>query len=36
MLLPLVIAALGLIVVGLYSGDIVVNIISHSVPAGLL
>jgi len=36
MLLPLIIAALGLIVVGLYSGDIVVNIISHSVPAGLM
>jgi len=36
MLLPLIIAALCLIVVGLYSGDIVVNIISHSVPTGLL
>jgi multicomponent Na+:H+ antiporter subunit D len=36
MLLPLIIAAAGLIVIGLYSGDIVTNIISHSVPAGLL
>jgi multicomponent Na+:H+ antiporter subunit D len=36
MLLPLIIAALSLIVVGLYSGDIVTNIISHSVPTGLL
>ena len=36
MLLPLIIVALCLIVIGLYSGDIVTNIISHSVPAGLL
>ena len=36
MLLPLVIVALCLIVIGLYSGDIVTNIIQHSVPTGLL
>lgn len=36
MLLPLIIAAVGLIVIGIYSGDIVTSIISHSVPAGLL
>ena len=35
MLLPLIIVALCLIVIGLYSGDIVTNIIRHSVPAGL-
>jgi multicomponent Na+:H+ antiporter subunit D len=36
MLMPLIIVALSLIVVGLYSGDIVTNIIQHSLPAGLL
>ena len=35
MLVPLIIVALCLIVIGLYSGDIVTNIIQHSVPAGL-
>ncbi len=35
MLVPLIIVALSLIVIGLYSGDIVTNIIQHSVPAGL-
>jgi multicomponent Na+:H+ antiporter subunit D len=35
MLVPLVIVALSLIVIGFYSGDIVTNIIHHSVPAGL-
>lgn len=35
MLMPLIIVALSLIVVGLYSGDIVTNIIQHSLPAGL-
>jgi multicomponent Na+:H+ antiporter subunit D len=35
MLVPLIIVALSLIVIGLYSGDIVTNIIKHSVPAGL-
>ena len=36
MLMPLIIVALSLIVIGLYSGDIVTNIIQHSLPAGLL
>jgi multicomponent Na+:H+ antiporter subunit D len=36
MLVPLIIVALCLIGIGFYSGDIVTNIISHSVPAGLL
>jgi multicomponent Na+:H+ antiporter subunit D len=36
MLVPLVIVALSLIVIGFYSGDIVTNIIQHSVPTGLL
>jgi len=36
MLVPLIIVALCLIVIGLYSGDIVTNIIQHSVPTGLL
>ena len=36
MLMPLIIVALSLIVIGLYSGDIVTNIIKHSLPAGLL
>ena len=36
MLVPLIIVALSLIVIGLYSGDIITNIIQHSVPAGLL
>jgi len=36
MLVPLIIVALSLIVIGLYSGDIVTNIIQHSVPPGLL
>ena len=36
MLVPLIIVALSLIVIGLYSGDIVTNIIQHSVPTGLL
>ncbi|MBW2467498.1 MAG: monovalent cation/H+ antiporter subunit D family protein [Deltaproteobacteria bacterium] len=35
MLVPLVIVALCLIIVGLYSGDIVTNIIQHSIPEGL-
>jgi multicomponent Na+:H+ antiporter subunit D len=35
MLVPLIIVALCLIVIGLYSGDIVTNIIQHAVPAGL-
>jgi multicomponent Na+:H+ antiporter subunit D len=35
MLVPLIIAALSLIVIGLYSGDIVTNIIQHAVPTGL-
>ncbi len=35
MLVPLIIAALSLIVIGLYSGDIVTNIIQHAVPKGL-
>jgi multicomponent Na+:H+ antiporter subunit D len=35
MLLPLVVVALGLIIIGLYSGVIVTNIIQHAVPAGL-
>ena len=35
MLVPLIIVALSLIVIGLYSGDIVTNIIQHSVPTGL-
>jgi len=35
MLVPLILAALSLIVIGLYSGDIVTNIIQNSVPAGL-
>ena len=36
MLVPLIIVALCLVAIGLYSGDIVTNIIQHSVPAGLL
>ena len=36
MLVPLIIVALSLIVIGLYSGDIVAGIIQHSVPKGLL
>jgi len=36
MLVPLIFVALCLIVIGLYSGDIVTNIIGHSVPKGLL
>ena len=36
MLVPLIIVALSLIIIGLYSGDIVTNIIQHSVPTGLL
>jgi multicomponent Na+:H+ antiporter subunit D len=35
MLVPLIIVAICLIVIGLYSGDIVTNIIQHSVPTGL-
>jgi multicomponent Na+:H+ antiporter subunit D len=35
MLVPLIIVALSLIIIGLYSGDIVTNIIHHSVPTGL-
>ena len=35
MLVPLLVAALGLIVIGLYSGTIITNIIQYSVPAGL-
>jgi multicomponent Na+:H+ antiporter subunit D len=36
MLAPLIVVALSLIVIGFYSGEIVTNIIQHSVPAGLL
>jgi multicomponent Na+:H+ antiporter subunit D len=36
MLLPLIIVALSLIVIGVYAGDIVTNFIQHSVPSGLL
>ena len=36
MLVPLIFVALCLIAIGLYSGDIVTNIIGHSVPKGLL
>jgi multicomponent Na+:H+ antiporter subunit D len=35
MLVPLIIVALCLIVIGLYSGDIVTNIIQNAVPTGL-
>ena len=35
MLLPLLVVAAGLIVIGLYSGTIVTNIIRFSIPAGL-
>ena len=35
MLLPLLVAAIGLIIIGLYSGTIVTTIIQHSVPPGL-
>jgi len=35
MLLPFLIAAAGLIIIGLYSGTIVTNIIQYSVPLGL-
>jgi len=35
MLLPLLVVAVGLIIIGLYSGTIVTNIIQFSVPAGL-
>jgi len=35
MLVPLIIVAISLIIIGVYSGDIVTNIIQHSVPAGL-
>ena len=35
MLIPLLIVAIGIIVIGLYSGTIVTNIISFTVPAGL-
>jgi multicomponent Na+:H+ antiporter subunit D len=35
MLVPLVVVALGLIVIGIYSGTIVTNIIQFSVPTGL-
>ena len=35
MLVPLIIVAISLIVIGLYSGDIVTNIIQHSIPAGI-
>jgi hypothetical protein len=35
MLLPLLVAALGLIIIGIYSGSIVTNIIQYSVPPGL-
>ena len=36
MLVPLIVVAFSLIVIGLYSGDIVTNIIQHSIPQGLL
>ena len=35
MLVPLVLVALSLVVVGIYSGDIVTTIIQHAVPAGI-
>jgi multicomponent Na+:H+ antiporter subunit D len=35
MLVPLIIVAISLVVIGIYSGDIVTNIIGHSVPTGL-
>ncbi len=35
MLLPLLVVAVGLIIIGLYSGTLVTTIIQHSVPAGL-
>jgi len=35
MLFPLVVVAISLIIIGLYSGTIVTTIIQHSVPAGL-
>jgi multicomponent Na+:H+ antiporter subunit D len=35
MLVPLLVVAIGLIVIGLYSGTIVTTIIQHAVPAGL-
>jgi multicomponent Na+:H+ antiporter subunit D len=35
MLMPLITVAISLIVIGLYSGEIVTNIIQHSVPADL-
>jgi multicomponent Na+:H+ antiporter subunit D len=35
MLLPLLVVALGLIIIGLYSGTIVTSIIQYSVPAGI-
>jgi multicomponent Na+:H+ antiporter subunit D len=36
MMVPLIIVAMCLIIIGFYSGDIVTNIIRHSIPAGLL
>jgi multicomponent Na+:H+ antiporter subunit D len=36
MLVPLIIVAISLIIIGVYSGDIVTNIIQHSIPVGLL
>jgi multicomponent Na+:H+ antiporter subunit D len=35
MLVPLLVVAIGLVIIGLYSGDIVTKIIQHAVPAGL-
>jgi multicomponent Na+:H+ antiporter subunit D len=35
MLLPLLVVAIGLIIIGLYSGAIVTNIIQYAVPAGI-
>jgi multicomponent Na+:H+ antiporter subunit D len=35
MLVPLLVVAIGLIVIGLYSGTLVTTIIQHSVPTGL-
>lgn len=36
MLIPLVAVAVGLVIIGLYSGDIVTNIIQHAIPSEIL
>jgi len=35
MLVPLLVAAIGLIIIGVYSGSIITNIIQYSLPPGL-